>query len=66
MPVINKKSDWTMDMPKIDYQPDSDLEDDDKSDNVGGGLEQIGENEFLSDDSDEALQNNTLTKPTPN
>ena len=41
-----------MDMPKIDYQPESDEEDEDKSDNAAG-LEQIGENNFLSDDSDE-------------
>ena len=30
--IINKKSDWTMDMPKIEYQPeqDDDEDDDDK------------------------------------
>lgn len=29
--IVNKKSDWTMDMPKIDYQPEQESDDDSDS-----------------------------------
>lgn len=49
---INKKSDWTMDMPKIEYQPEQDDEEEDDDDEDGGVAQnQPILNQFLSDDS---------------
>ena len=52
--IVNKKSDWTMDMPKIEYQPDND-DDDEYSESATGkdGDAELEGKEFLSDESDD-------------
>ena len=48
--AVNKKSDWTMDMPKIEYQPEQEEEDGASSADLQN-LEQLDDNEFLSEES---------------
>ena len=59
-PIFNKKSDWTMDMPKIEYQPeqvdsDASAEEEDEATDMQQ-LEQLDDNEFLSDESKDNIQ----------
>ena len=49
--TVNKKSDWTMDMPKIEYQPDIEDEEDD-GDSESQNIVLDGDKFLSEDDSD--------------